>query len=97
MEDNKEIHTPYRHPVSQAKDSFMVLIGVDRDGDTKLGQQLAKRIKEKLAQSAEQGYEGDVVGLVKRYSLHETGEPPGDLGALTKNEIERLKAKYNLP
>ena len=97
MEYCNEIKAPYRHPVSQAKDSFMVLIGVDRDGDTKLGRQLAERIKKKLAESAEQGGEGDIVGLVKRYSLHETGEPPGDLGALTKNEIEILKSKYGLP
>jgi len=91
MSEDK-IDAPFRAPISQAKDSFLVLVGVDRDGDTKLGKEIARKVKEKLAEAGE-----DTNELVRRYSRHESGEPPGDLGALPKDELERLKKKYNLP
>jgi hypothetical protein len=91
MEENKT-DVPFRAPISQAKDAFLVLLGVDRDGDLELGKKLAEKVRTKLEEAGD-----DVDEMVRRYSLHETGEPPGDLGGISKKELKKLKNRYNLP
>ncbi len=91
MEENKT-DAPFRAPISEAKDSFLVLLGVDRDGDIELGNKLADKVKAKLVEAG-----ADLNEMVRRYSRHETGEPLGDLGGISKKELKRLKDRYNLP
>ncbi len=90
--DKKNYDVPFRAPVSLAKDGFMVLLGIDRDGDVELGQKVATQVRGNLAKAKE-----DVTGLVARYSAHETGEAYGDLGGISEDEINQLKKRYNLP
>ncbi len=90
MTEDSQEDIPFRSPVSEAKDAFMVLIGVDRDGDVEMGKKLASKIKTKLKKC-----DTSIEDLIKRYSSDEPGQ--NDLGDLDPEEVNKLKEKYDLP
>ena len=87
-EDKSDI--PFRSPIAEAKDLFMVLIGTNRDGDIEIGRELATKIRQKLEKA-----NNNIEGMIKRYSSEEPGQ--GDLGGLDQDEVDDLKKKYDLP
>jgi hypothetical protein len=89
MSEDKE-DAPYRSPISEAKDAFMVLMGVDRDGDVETGKKLASKIKEKLGK-----YNESTKNMIKRYFSNEPGQ--GEFSELDEEEINDLINKYDLP